>query len=151
MGVIPAFILGLLLGGCVGIVVMAVMSINERKQPVVEIIEFRNKYQFLNDVSLCEVPRGWIHILINPMCEEIQAALTSHGHLDQYHVWQIKEKYGELRWYDDNSDFDYIQDIVSKYIELSKITCALCGRQTSPAKHMWDVPLCERCDRLRRK
>lgn len=56
---------------------------------------------------------------------------------------QIKEKYGELCLY--ASAPDYIQDILTKYEDMSSCYCCRCGK---PAKYWstgWICPFCEDC------
>ena len=83
---------------------------------------------------LDDMPIGWKKAFGVQMCREIKDALLRNGGrkaLKQYHVDQVKEKYGSLRWYDSYGN-DEVNDIIAKYECISYYTCVDCGR---PAKY----------------
>jgi len=95
--------------------------------------------------QLDDMPDGWNYTFGEQMCEEILQALKLDG-IDpkNYHVEQVKEKYGSLRWYDSGRS-PRIHKIVSKYEDLSEHICANCGM---PATHMtrgWIGYYCKDC------
>ena len=52
--------------------------------------------------ELDEMPEGWRIAFGDEMIKEIKDELVKYDALDSYRVEQIKEKFGELRWYDSN-------------------------------------------------
>ena len=90
------------------------------------------------------MPKGWRKAFGDLMLEDIDKALIKAGIKDVYCVEQIKEKYGELRWY----DYPYppeLDKIISKYAYLSGYTCILCGKPGKMLKHGWISPYCKSC------
>ena len=87
---------------------------------------------------------GWRKAFGIQMCKEIRAALLSHGwkYLFKYRIMQIKEKFGELRWYDEFSTQD-IQDIIDKYEDISRRTCLVCGKPATKMSTGWISPYCD--------
>ena len=78
------------------------------------------------------------------MVEEIDEELKKQGKVDFYYVFQIKEKYGSLRWYDNGSQ--EIADIIKKYSIISSNVCAVCGKpDTSIRIDGWIWPECREC------
>ena len=81
------------------------------------------------------------------MCKEIKRALLEDGgkeKLKRYRINQIKEKYGELRWYDSHGNKE-VNNIIAKYSEISYHTCIDCGRTAKYLTKNWIIPLCEKC------
>ena len=94
--------------------------------------------------ELDAMPDGWRIAFGEQMCEEIRQELIKANRLDKYRIVQIKEKFGELRWYDFGAT-EAIYNIIKKYAKLSEKTCISCG---DPAKHItldWISPFCEKC------
>lgn len=110
------------------------------------------KYPFLvsdNNINyeytkLDEMPDGWRRAFGEQMCEEIARELEANNMSDTYHVLQIKEKYGSLRWYD-NGFTEHGNEIISKYEELSKRTCISCGEPATLVSTGWISPWCDKC------
>lgn len=71
-----------------------------------------------------ECGAGWFKI-IDDMATELQAHIDASG-CEQVKANQFKEKFGEVRFYFSGGD-DTCQDIVSKAVGLSLVTCDLCG------------------------
>ena len=93
------------------------------------------------------MPSGWRKAFGLQMCEEIREELIKFNYLDKYRITQIKEKYGELRWYDFGAPKDSkVWDIIEKYSEISTHTCICCG---CPAEIIdnrgWLEPICDSC------
>ena len=63
---------------------------------------------------------GWRKAFGIQMCKEIKKELKKYNFLHKYRITQIKEKFGELRWYDSGIPKDSkILDIIEKYSEIS--------------------------------
>lgn len=97
--------------------------------------------------ELDAMPNGWRRAFGIEMCEEIRKELIKYNYLDKYRITQIKEKFGELRWYDfgipKNSK---IWEIIDKYTELSHHTCMICGRPAETSSDgYWLYTLCDKC------
>lgn len=94
-----------------------------------------------------EIPDGWRVAFGDQMVEELDQLLKKYNVTD-YKISQIKEKFGELRWYDDDfpeKGYEEYDEWLTKYEDLSKITCIRCGE---PAKYLTTgciLPVCESC------
>lgn len=92
------------------------------------------------------MPDGWRKAFGIQICKEIKQSLLRNGGraaLKAYRILQIKEKYGELRWYDNGAP-EEVNKIVEKYEYISRCTCIECG---APAKYFtqgWYSPYCEK-------
>ena len=76
--------------------------------------------------ALDDMPGGWRKSFGVDMCEEVKEILVKEGKLEEYQVRQIKEKFGELRWYG-NYISPELAEVLNKYTKLSRITCMVCG------------------------
>lgn len=81
-----------------------------------------------------DFPKGWWDTFGLQMCEEIDQALRElpEEQYNNFYIVQIKEKYGELRFYT-GWETDKISEIIGKYEDLSRKICIECGK---PATHM---------------
>ena len=99
------------------------------------------------------MPDGWKKTLGIPLCEELREELlrVDPSLLNTYRVSQVKEKYGTLRWYDDDYS-DQIQDILTKYEDISRFTCVVCGKINVPIfDDGWISPFCVECYKSHRE
>lgn len=97
--------------------------------------------------ELDEMPHGWRKAFGEQMCEEIRNAILESGtaeDLNDYRIVQIKEKYGQLRWYDDWTN-DAIEAVIDKYTALSEQTCIRCGKPATKVSTGWISPFCDDC------
>lgn len=98
---------------------------------------------------LDDMPIGWRKAFGIQMCEEIREVLIKGNYLNNYRVAQVKEKWAELRWYDEgapSSIYRELQDVIDKYTELSRKTCIYCGRPaTTKLSCGWIDPFCTEC------
>lgn len=109
---------------------------------------FHDKYTYpYCYTELDDMEDGWRAKFGIQMCEEIRQELVKYNFLYNYRILEIKEKFGELRWY--NSGIpkgSKIWDIINKYTLISRQTCLRCG---APAKIVdfngWLTPLCDKC------
>lgn len=97
-----------------------------------------------------EIPPGWDEMVLD-MVGEMNEALAEDG-IDpaDYHVLQVKEKFGELCYYDSGHG-DAAEQILNKYENLSRCTCCMCGK---PARYIslgWIEPWCEECKEMEEK
>ena len=96
---------------------------------------------------LDDMEPGWRKAFGIQMCEEIRQDLIKHNFLNKYYIIQIKEKFGELRWYDGGIPIgSKVWDIIEKYSDISTHTCYVCG---APGKIIndngWLVTMCSDC------
>lgn len=81
--------------------------------------EILDPYWVSQNYKSIDVMPGWYHIV--QLChQEIEA------HNPYYKIVQIKEKFGQLRYYVDQSD-PVIDKIITKYETMSSETCEKCG------------------------
>ena len=82
-----------------------------------------------------EAGSGWYE-LIRDLCREIAEVCAQAGRENDLVVDQVKEKYGELRFYfhleggtvEENAPLNHrLYDIIERYEETSKQVCELCG------------------------
>lgn len=118
---------------------------------LIQVFDWINDYplQLLHCLTdhteLDDMPEGWRKAFGLQMCEEIkQELLKTKGHIYDYRIDQIKEKYGGLRWYDHNTT-KAIQDIISKYEAISFRTCISCGKPATKMSKGWISPYCDDC------
>lgn len=95
--------------------------------------------------ELDAMPDGWRKAFGEPMCEEIKQELEEKGSLHQYRISQIKEKYGELCWYDFGCTTKILREIIPKYEKLSTRTCIKCGKPATRITLGWISPYCDDC------
>ena len=89
-----------------------------------------------------DIPKGWLLAFGEDLFKELKEALGDE--IKDYRVLQIKEKFGQLRWYDTGAS-QAVDDVIDKFTNLSETTCIACGR---PAKYIskgWISPFCENC------
>ena len=96
---------------------------------------------------LDEVPKGWRISIMPLFLPELKDELVKFNYLDKYFITQIKEKFGELRWYDAGFPADSnIDDLVEIYSYLSGNICIECGKPDVPiVQDWWISPYCENC------
>ena len=97
---------------------------------------------------LDSMPRGWKKAFGVQMCEELRDILIEGDFLDEYHVFQVKEKYGGLRWYDSGvpkNIWDKYAAWLKKYEDLSEQTCISCGKPGIMRDGGWISPWCDDC------
>ena len=115
-------------------------------------------WEVINDdeENACEIteldsmPIGWRKAFGEQLCEELKQELIKIGYLYKYRVYQIKEKYGALRWYG-NIETDNISNILSKYEKKSRYTCIKCGAPATKISRGWISPYCDKCTNSRTK
>ena len=111
----------------------------------------RNPLQWLHCLTchteLDAMDIGWKKTFGIQMCREIKRALLDEGGkemLHSYRITQIKEKYGQLCWYDAVAPHE-VHKIVAKYEYISGRTCINCGRTADGLTRGYILPLCKHC------
>ena len=98
--------------------------------------------QALFDAAL-DMPSGWYVSFGVDMVEELIDILIKNDSLVNYTVFEVKEKFGGLRWYG-GGFLDEIPEAywawLDKYEKLSEITCQQCGSPVDKGE-----PLCKYC------
>lgn len=101
------------------------------------------------------LPDGWTNTFIPEMKNDLAHMLGSY--VDDFTVFQIKDKYGSMRMYWSWADRDYdnkevddlkeltneVEAIVRKYENISKKTCVVCGKSATKMTTGWVMPICE--------
>lgn len=96
---------------------------------------------------LDDMPDGWRIAFGAEMIEDLRDILIRHDCLDSYRVYQIKEKFGTLRWNGSyfaefKEDFELWRD---KYVIKSAFTCIDCGKPATRITTDYISPFCETC------
>lgn len=99
--------------------------------------------------ELDAMPMGWRKAFGEIMCEEIKEELIKHNCLDEYLILDIKEKFGQLRWYDNGTPIGCnVSQIIDKYSVLSENICFICGKPDVPMTGTlpsYILPFCKTC------
>lgn len=96
--------------------------------------------------ELDEMPDGWRIAFGEQMCEELREALVADDDLYRWRIVQMKEKYGQLRLYDNGWKVgSKVPDIIAKYERLSERTCICCGKPATKITTGWVSPYCDAC------
>lgn len=125
--------------------------------------DLREDFDHNFECAIDGIPDGWMKSFMPQFKDELFEALGAYA--DEIMFYQIKEKFGELTVYWNFPDKEYytdedireinelipvVQDIIKKYVQISKNTCAVCGE---PATYMttWGyiAPFCDDCERTR--
>lgn len=86
------------------------------------------------------VNSGWFKLLFD-LNKELEALIPD------YRIFQVKEKFGGLRFYTAYAYSDEFEAIIEKYEELSLKTCEYCGRPgTINDTRSWIKTLCSMCN-----
>jgi hypothetical protein len=94
--------------------------------------------------ELGALPSGWRKAFGLQICRELKRALLADGgwkRLRMYRIEQIKEKFGELCWYDHGGN-EETNNIIAKYTYISRHTCITCGKSANYVTKGWVEPYC---------
>lgn len=97
----------------------------------------QHKYEM--GTALDDMPKGWRKAFGIQLAKDIKQELKQK-HIKNYVIYQVKEKYGGLRWYD-----NYGLDCLRKYEDLSYRTCVNCGQPATKISLGWICPWCDTC------
>lgn len=100
------------------------------------------KYRYEETWLDC-LPKGWRKTFGINLCKELKKAIKDNN-LKDYTVHQVKEKWGELCWYDEGGNRN-TNEIIEKYTILSHDKCQICGRPTEYMTRRWIGYYCEKC------
>jgi len=101
--------------------------------------EYKYRYEW---TWLDSVPIGWRPLLLQ-MCKKLKKIIKENN-LTNYKIHQVKEKYGELCWYDEGGNKRTF-DLISEYENKTGSICVVCGK---PAKYYtkgWINYYCPKC------
>ena len=105
----------------------------------------KTKKWFGSFTELDGMPDVWRNAFGIEMCKELKRQLKKEHYLHKYIIMDVKEKYGELRWYD-NGASEEIHNIVGKYTRLSTTICWKCGaNHTEYVSKGWVYFYCPDC------
>lgn len=93
------------------------------------------------------IPYGWRKAFGKQMIKEIADALKAEGGrkaLKEFHITDIKEKWGSLSLYASGYN-DEVMKIIEKYEYISLRTCIKCGKTAYGVTEGWITPLCKEC------
>lgn len=90
-----------------------------------------------------DIPIGWRKAFGWEMACELRDAAEADK-LEDFYVIQIKEKFGELRFYTSETS-EKVEAIIRKYEDLSRKTCVECGKPAKFISTGWICPWCEDC------
>ena len=95
---------------------------------------------------------GWKKAFGKEMLNEIKAELKRVNYLYKYRIFDIKEKYGSLRWEDCGYPVgSTIGKIVWKYEKMSYDYCIHCGKPTKWVTRGWITYICDECAHTTRR
>lgn len=91
--------------------------------------------------KLDAMPKGWREAFGEMICEEIAPYAP-----EDYDIFDVKEKYGMLRWYDYGGN-EKIDQIIKEYEKVSAHVCVGCGCPDVPqtVHNFWIEPICRDC------
>lgn len=119
-----------------------------KKYPFLQAVDWHWRPINGYDITLKdEFPTGWWKAFGELMCEDIKKVLDNKN-VRTFNTQQVKEKFGELRWYFSApvSVYDEINNIIDAYSHASTNICIKCGK---PDVYMLDmgrrIPYCEEC------
>jgi hypothetical protein len=97
---------------------------------------------------LDHIEYGWRKCFGWRLVRELDKYLKDHNITD-YHIDQVKEKWGRLEWYDNYFDehgtYDLYNDVIKKYSVLSEQICVICGKHATHKSTGWILPYCDDC------
>ena len=96
--------------------------------------------------ELGALPGGWRKAFGIYICKDLKRALLADGgwkRLRMYRIDQIKEKFGELCWYDHGGN-EETNNIIAKYTYISRHTCITCGKSADYVTKGWVEPYCRK-------
>ena len=91
------------------------------------------------------IEKGWDIAFGKMLLKELGEVIDKNGLKNEFHILEIKEKYGELRISCMNACED-IDKIIEKYRVISRNVCMGCGKPDVPmTNYGWYYPVCKEC------
>lgn len=87
------------------------------------------------------IPLGWQIAFGWEFLNQLYGMLEQFNIIDQFRIEQIKEKFGELRFY--CSGNEEVWNLVNDYTARSARTCIECGKPARYISKGWICPFCE--------
>jgi hypothetical protein len=108
--------------------------------------KINEKYPILtkNGKIHCECSDGWFDI-IDHLCNDLEKHIIEKKYED-FKIWQVKEKFGGLRFYVSFQD-DEINEMISEAEKKSYETCEECGEDGKMRSGGWIRTLCDKHDK----
>lgn len=92
-----------------------------------------------------ELPEGWTRLFLL-YCKHMRKELVIYDYLDKFRFSQIKEKYGDMRLYNNGVPRDSkCSDLECIYSHLSTYVCQECGKPAKYTSMGWVEQLCRDC------
>ena len=107
---------------------------------------FRQRSLPMSETAMCwgfSCGSGWYNI-IDALCANIQSYIDSENK-QQIEAVQVKEKYGELRFYTNIHVDEYIEALINMAESMSRRTCESCGAPGVQTNDGWIITLCGPC------
>ena len=112
---------------------------------------FRQKDLPMTQTCMCwgiDTPDSWYDVL-DELCNKIQECVEKNN-IPQIEATQVKEKFGYLRFYIsgvDESQFEYINNLIGEAEEKTSQVCANCGsrEEIKSTTKGWILYLCKDC------
>ena len=90
-----------------------------------------------------ELPEGWVRLFLL-YCKHMRSELMKSNYLDKFRFTQIKEKYGDMRLYNNGTPKDSsCYDLEYIYGHLSTYVCENCGKPAKYESRGWIAQECE--------
>ena len=100
-------------------------------------------YEYDWCLGVDELPEGWQRLFLL-YCKHMRKELILHEFLDKFRFSQIKEKYGEMRLYNNGVPKDSVcSDLEYIYMHLSTYVCQDCGKPAKYESRGWIAQECE--------
>lgn len=101
-------------------------------------------YSYINGFD--EIPQGWDKLFLQ-LCEDIRQPLIDADYLDKYRLLQVKEKFNELRVYDQGvpEAAAVVERIIDKYSMMARYVCTVCGKPATYETHGYIASYCDDC------
>ena len=85
---------------------------------------------------------GWQKAFGKLLLEDIDQELRKYNYRDKYRIYEVKEKYGQMRWYDNGG----AGEATTKYEYISENVCYFCGKPDTAMTNLgWILPVCPKC------
>ena len=102
-------------------------------------------YDFTWNELDCSIPAGWWKRFGVLLCEDLRESLVNANCLYDFRILQAKEKYGELRLYDNGCPEDWFHKLEA-WTYISTHTCVKCGKFPVQVRNDgWISPWCDDC------